>query len=220
MPEINTFLRKAISLFVVLEEEQKTQALNTPTPTAAETGRANPPVAPVPEADISKFEKHFSELFEKANFPGPDYFEFWKMMDSLERHIPDERARMKAVFDALRIQGMTKGILLQTAEQYRNIVVGDKSNFEATVREKVKSEVQGREATIRELEKSKMEKEQAIARLQEEIAAATQQIQALQQEIAVAQSKIESAQSGYITACSAMIAKIEQDIKAFEENIS
>ncbi len=216
MPEINSFLRKAISLFVVLEEEQKTQPTNTPAQKTPETNRAPAPAAQVPEADISKFERHFSELFEKANFPGPDYFEFWKMMDSLEGHIPDERARVKAVFDALRIQGMTKGVLLQTAEQYRNIVLEDKNSFEATVREKVQSEVQGREATMRELEKAKTEKEQAIVRLQEEIAAAMQQVQALQQEMAAAQSKIESAQNGYITACSAMISKIERDIKDFQ----
>jgi hypothetical protein len=216
MPEINSFLRKAISLFVVLEEERKTQPINIPAQKTPATNGASAPAAHVPEADISKFEKHFSELFEKANFPGPDYFEFWKMMDSLEGPIPDERVRVKAVFDALRIQGMTKGVLLQTAEQYRNLVIEDKNNFEAAVRERVQSEVQSRAATIRELEKSKTEKEQAIVRLQEEIAAAMQQMQALQQEIVAAQSKIESAQSGYITACSAMISKIERDIKDFQ----
>ena len=222
---MNSFLKKAVSLFVVLEEDQKAEGAQ-PVARQRETSQneqstAMPKPAPIiREADLSKFEKHFSELFDKANLPGPDYFEFWKMMDTLESHIPDERARMKAVFDSLKIQGLNKGILLQTAEQYRNIVIEDKNNFEAVVQQKVQSEVQGRQAKIQQLEQSKTEKEQMIVRLQEEIAAATQQMQTLQQEIAEEQGKIESAQSGYIMACSAMISKIEQDIKTFQEIIA
>jgi hypothetical protein len=225
MPEMNSFLRKAVSLFVVLEEDQKTEAAQT----AARSNETSPniqntsgpkPTPVIRETDLSKFEKHFSELFDKANLPGPDYFEFWKMMDTLETHIPNEQARMKAVFDSLKIQGLNKGILLQTAERYRNIVIEDKNNFEAVVQQKVQSEVQGRQVKIQQLEKTKTEKEQMIIRLQEEIAAASKQIETLQQEIAEEQNKIESAQSGYIMACSAMISKIEQDIKTFQEVIA
>lgn len=66
----------------------------------------------IKEADISKFEQHFSKLFDEANLPGPNYYEFWKMMDTLEAHIPAEGERMNAVFASLKVQGLSKEVLL------------------------------------------------------------------------------------------------------------
>jgi hypothetical protein len=41
------------------------------------------------EATIDKFDRHFETLFDQANLPGPDYYEFWKMMKTFKPHIKD-----------------------------------------------------------------------------------------------------------------------------------
>ncbi|MBK8555007.1 MAG: hypothetical protein IPL65_04190 [Lewinellaceae bacterium] len=219
---MNSLFRKAIGLFVVLDDEQPSDT-NTPQAVApaapVNTSATSTPVRPVPmkESDLSKFEKHFEELFENTNLPGPDYFEFWKMMDTLEAHIKNEKERMRAVFDSLKIQGLTKDKLNETARQYKEAVITDRNNFEAAVQSKVKSEVEARQANIESLTAGLSEKEATIARLQQEIAAAKEQVVSLQQEIEVEQDKIANAQNGYLLACNAMVSKIEGDIKTFGE---
>jgi chromosome segregation ATPase len=218
MENMNDFIRKAISLFVVLEDE-KQAAPAPPAPTAQKQNEPAPKplqhAKPMAEADLSKFEKHFSELFEKANLPGPDYFEFWRMMDTLESHIPEEKARMKAVFDSLRIQGLNKAVLLDTAGQYKEIVITDRNSFESAVQKKFESEVESRKKAIRDLESSRAEKEKQIARLQQEMAEAAAKVESLKAEILAEENKIVSAQNGYLMACNAMISKIGQDIETF-----
>jgi hypothetical protein len=128
------FLKKALGLFVEFEPNEKTDAnvhhdvaQKFPLSNIKATTQAMPAMS---EADIDKFEQHFSGLFERSNLPGPDYYEFWKMMETLEAHVPDEKTRMAAVFATLSIQGLTKQTLLETAAQSKQIVETDRTEFE------------------------------------------------------------------------------------------
>lgn len=217
-----SFFRKAISLFVVLDEEQpSSSAAPAAESKAVETSSQAPAAAsaaqPMSQADLSKFEKHFQDLFEQTNLPGPDYYEFWKTMDTLEAHIPDESARMHAVFASLQIQGLSKQTLIDTAGKYRQAILQDKANFESAVQKKSESEIAGRQASIQQLEKEREEKRLLIEKLQQEIEATAGKIATLQQEIGAEQGKIESAQQGYLAACTAMVSKIEKDVERFHQ---
>lgn len=222
---MSTFFRKALGLFVVLDEEQPKQAEvpQSTSTTAATPATPRQPQPPAPkqlsEAELSKFEKHFDQLFDQANLPGPDYFEFWKTMDTLEAHIPDEKARMKAVFASLKIQGLSKQTLLDTAGKYKDIILKDKASFESAVQSKSESEIAGREASIQKMEKEREDKRQMIEKLQREIEESAAKIASLQQEIAAEKQKIENAQRGYLAACNAMVAKIDNDIQQFQQII-
>lgn len=219
-----SFFKKALSVFVEMDESPTPSA---PTPTIPTPTTSNQPPqinqqptvaanTPIPQADLGKFVKHFEQLFEKTNLPGPDYYEFWKMMDTLEAHIPDENARIQAVFATLGLQGMTKVTLLDTAAKYKEEVLRDKANFEAAVQQKSDAEIAGRRSNIQSLEAEAGQKNQQIAQLQKEIAAATAKIDQLQQEIAAEESKINTSKQGYLTACGAMISKIDQDMQRFQ----
>lgn len=167
-------------------------------------------------AELAKFEQHFEQLFEKTNLPGPDYFEFWKTMDTLETHIPDESARMQAVYASLKIQGLNKQTLITTAGQYRDVVLQDKANFEAAVQKKSSAEIAGRQSEIAQIEQQNGERLRTIEQLRQEIEASSKRLEQLQQEIEVEQVKIENAQRGYSAACSAMVSKIESDMERFQ----
>lgn len=222
-----SFFKKALSVFVEMDESPTPAAPTTTnsTPTSANqppqiNQQPTGPSTPIPQADLGKFVKHFEQLFEKTNLPGPDYYEFWKMMDTLEVHIPDENARMQAVFATLGLQGMTKVTLLDTASKYKEEVLRDKANFEAAVQQKSDAEIAGRRSNIQSLEAEAGQKNQQIAQLQKEIAAATAKIDQLQQEIAAEESKINNSKQGYLTACGAMISKIDQDMQSFQRVLS
>ena len=220
---MSSLFRKAIGLFVVLDEEQSQQATTERArpmdAQAATTPAPTPANQPISQAELSKFEKHFEQLFEQTNLPGPDYFEFWKTMDTLEAHIPEEKARMKAVFASLTIQGLTKVTLLDTASKYKEAILKDKASFESAVQSKSESEIAGRESEIQKMEKEREEKRQLIEKLQREIEESAAKIASLQQEIAAEKEKIENAQRGYLAACNAMVSKIDNDIQQFQQII-
>lgn len=226
---MSTFFRKAISLFVIQDEstpqksgEQSVARSGAPTPaeqTTSQTVRTASAPPAMTNADLAKFEQHFDQLFEQTNLPGPDYFEFWKTMETLESHIPDETARMKAVYASLQIQGLNKQTLIATAGQYRDVVLQDKANFEAAVQKKSSAEIAGRQTEIAQVEQQNEEKARMIEQLRQEIDASAKRLAALQEEIEVEKSKIESAQRGYLAACMAMVSKIESDMERFQQII-
>ena len=136
-------------------------------------------------------------------------------MDTLESHIPGEQARMKAVFESLKIQGLTKKVLLDSATQYKGVIDKDRTNFENAVKNKVAAEVESRLQTKNAEEASVREKEATIKQLQKEIEESKAEISRLSKEIDEEKGKIQSAQSGYLLACEAMINKIDQDLDEF-----
>jgi len=223
---MSSFFRKAMSLFVVLDENAASQSAASSTPSGATNGPAPEQTVQTAGAqtalsgtDIAKFEQHFQQLFEQTNLPGPDYFEFWKTMDTLEAHIPDEAARMKAVYASLKIQGLNKQTLVGTAGKYKDAVLLDKANFEAAVRKKSEAEIAGRQTEIKKIEQEREEKTKMVEKLRQEIEASAGRLSSLQEEITAEQQKIENAQRGYLAACNAMVSKIEADIEQFQQII-
>lgn len=226
---MSSFFRKAIGLFVVLDEEQSGQTATVAPQGKPATVTQQPAITPQPaagasqqpisQADLTKFEKHFEQLFDQTNLPGPDYYEFWKTMDTLEAHIRDEKELINAVFASLKIQGLNKQILLETAGKYRDVILKDKADFESAVQKKSQDEIAGRQANMQQLGKEREEKRLLIEKLQKEIEESGAKIAALQAEITEEQVKIENAQRGYLAACNAMVSKIENDIQRFQQII-
>jgi hypothetical protein len=217
------FLKKALGLFVEFEPNEKTDAgvhndIAQKFP-LSNINKAKPVATAMSEADIDKFEQHFSGLFERSNLPGPDYFEFWKMMETLEAHVPDEKARMAAVFATLSIQGLTKQKLLETAAQYKQLVETDRNEFEKAANEKALQEVQGRQQQLADLEKKIAQHAETIKRLTEEITAAQLQTGQIKAEITEHEQKISSSRQGYQLACHAMINKIETDLQKIQTSL-
>jgi chromosome segregation ATPase len=221
-----SLFKKALSIFVELDETTPNNASapqttgNTPPPVQQTPAQQQvAPSASIQQADLGKFVKHFEQLFDNANLPGPDYYEFWKMMDTLESHIPDENARIQAVFATLSMQGLNKAGLIDSAGTYKAEILRDKSNFEAAVQQKADAEISGRRNSIQQLEAEAAQKQQQIAQMQKEIEASGKKIAQLQQEIAAEETKIASSQQGYLAACNAMMSKIENDVQRFQQQL-
>lgn len=217
---MSNFLKKALNVFVEFENkerdlrEQATEDLSL----RITAGRAVVGES-LNDEEIDKFEKHFHALFEKANLPGPDYFEFWKMMETLESHVPDERTRMAAVFATLAVQGLSKEKLADSAEQYRKIVESDKKGFMDAVSTKLQAEIEDRKQAVAAWEKKNAENAELVRKLTEEITANQNKIKSVNQEIGETESRILSNKKGYNTACDAMMAKIVSDIQKIQTKL-
>jgi hypothetical protein len=219
--------KKALGLFVEFEPEE-TQPVNPHSswgedglPLQVKSNKKSSTVTTgfISQNDLDKFEKHFEELFDKANLPGPDYYEFWKMMETLEAAVPDETVRMTAVFATLKIQGLSKEMLISSAEKYLQVVDKDKLEFQNAVNTKVLGEIEGRKSTVDELEKKNNSNTEMIQQLTKEINDNLQKITALKKEVIDEEAKINSNQNGYNIACDAMLAKLSTDIQKIKSTL-
>jgi chromosome segregation ATPase len=215
------FFKKALGIFLEFDEDPNAEQNENPQ-TAVNKNTSNNTTSNKPamnHADIDKFEKHFEKLFDQANLPGPDYFEFWKMMETLEAHIADEKARIAAVYASLTIQGMTKDKLVKSASQYKEIIEKDKLQFHSALNEKAKAELESRKGLVSDLEKKIISHSEMIQKLTKEITDAQAKIGTLNSEIVQEESKLQSIQGGYGLACDAMLSKISKDIQKIQTTI-
>ena len=227
-----SIFKKALGLFVEFEPEEP--KITTPTSTWSDDGlplqvrptskattgaltqRTNISLS---QGDIDKFEKHFETLFDSANLAGPDYYEFWKMMETLEAAVPDEAVRMNAVYSTLKIQGLTKDNLVSSAEKYLKLLDKDKLEFKNAVSTKVQGEIEGRKISINNLEDKNKQNGELIQKLTAEINDNAQKITALKKELIDEEAKINNNTNGYNIACDAMLSKLSSDIQKIKTSL-
>jgi hypothetical protein len=202
--------KRILSAFVELKEEENSSPANSNKETPVYRETITKSYQPVEKND--RFVQYFEKLFREANLPGPDYFEFSKMIEAM-KSIPDEKARYAAAYAGLSVQGLDKEKLLSTATEYLRILKADAANFGNTV-----------DAALQEkviLKKQEMgEKTARIEQLSNEINELHRQIEILQHEISENEEKIESNSGSYKRESENMKAGIERDIEKIKQHIN
>jgi len=161
--------------------------------------------------DLGKFVQHFDDLFNSANLPGPDYYEFTKMSEAMGA-LGDE-IKFPAVFNALKVQGLTKTALLNSAQEYIKIIDNDTAQFNAAIDQKVVSEIEASKAKVESLRSTIKNKTDMILALQKEIEQHTQDIQTVSSSIQDEESKLSIKINSYKTACESKKMAITTDIQ-------
>jgi hypothetical protein len=209
--------RKILSAFVDVGEESKEPSADRRPPGAAPVPvTAAPvtttPIAPVTPATEQRFAGYFDKLFSDANIPGPDYYEFTRMIGAMQA-MPDERARYAAAFAGLQVQGLDREKLLSTANEYLRVLTTDADQFQKTVDTALQEKVHSRSTEAEE-------KGRRIQELSQEMAALQQQIGALQQEVAANKEKLEASRNGYAVESERRRQQILTDIGKIKEFIN
>lgn len=195
-----SFGKKILSAFVDIEEEPSNEKQE-----AAPSPFKSQPSEAVSEASHEKFKLYFEKLFKDANLPGPDYFEFSKMIQAMQS-IPDEKTRYISAFAGLSVQGLDKSKLIASAEEYIKILHADSENFNTTINTAVNEKV---EQKRKELE----EKSKRIQELTREINDLNNSILLLGNEIKENEEKINNNLNGYAVESTRFKTRIEQDIQ-------
>ncbi|HXB06637.1 MAG TPA: hypothetical protein VNW04_05970 [Puia sp.] len=196
--------KKILSAFVDVEADPKQP------PVEAKPAEAAP--VPVSPATEQRFAGYFDKLFSDANIPGPDYYEFSRMIGAMQA-IADERARYAAAFAGLQVQGLDKDKLLSTANEYLRLLEADADQFRKTVDTALQEKVQARNAEAEE-------KALRIQALSQEILKLQQQIGVLQKEVAEAREKLGVNSSGYAAECERRRQQILTDIGKIKQFIN
>lgn len=171
------------------------------------------------KANFEKFQLHFSKLLEDANLPGPDYYEFLKVMESLQQHIPDEKTRITVGFTSLAVSGLTKDKLLESAQHYLGVLAQDKEKFVNSLIAKQQDEVVGRDKRSAGLQDKIAENSRIIQKLTKEITEAQIEIGKLSEEKKSAEERLRGNQEGYGSVNGAMVAKIQNDIAKIQATL-
>ena len=192
--------KKILSAFIETTESSPAA------PAAAVTPKAEVvPEAQAAPASDQRFADYFDKLFSDANIPGPDYYEFSKMVAAMQV-IPDERARYSAAFAGLQVQGLDKQKLLSTAAEYLRMLTADAGQFQATVETALQEKVHSRTAEADDKSRRIQALSQEILKLQEEIAA-------MQREIGENRDKLTASGSAYAAESGRRKQQIESDIQ-------
>lgn len=196
---MSNFGKKILSAFVDIEDSENEESIKTnPQNVAAST-------AYVSSDKSEKFNAYFSKLFQDSNMPGPDYYEFSKMVDAMQI-IPDEKTRYLSAFAGLSVQGLSKDRLVESAAQYLKILDADAENFNSTLNVALQDKVEQRRKQLEE-------KSKRIQELTREIQDLNNSILVLGNEIKENEEKIKDNQSGYSSELQKFKSKIEQDVQ-------
>jgi len=209
---MSNFAKRILSTFVEIDEtadnaEKKVSSQPSPERhTDAVSSTTNVVFA------SDKFKIYFDNLFKETNFPGPDYYEFTKMIEAMNA-ISDEKTRFVSAYAGLSLQGLDKDKLIKTANQYLQMVDNDAKNFQGTVEKALQEKVVGKK---KEME----DKAKRIQDLTKEINELTAKLESLNNDIRENEQKINANAGTYRHESDTMKNKITQDIQKINQYIS
>jgi len=177
--------KKILSFFIKEEETPVRQSGTVARPTPA---TATAPTSAAPEiqkptvtnaipnaagtANIDrKFVEHFVTLLEKANLPGPDYFEYKQALKSMETLGLGEEKQFQAAWASFKAMGGGKetNILSTSANQYLSILDKDRTSFLKDVEKAINDRVGALQNEQQKLEDTNKAYAQQIADLQKKM---------------------------------------------------
>jgi hypothetical protein len=175
------------------------------------------PTVTVNSDDTQKFMQHFDELFDQANLPGPDYYEFAKMCQAMSA-LPDD-TKFTAAFSGLQVQGLTKIKLLESAQHYIAIIDQDAAKFNTAIDQKILADVKQKRDDIEKKKKALADKVQLIAQLQAELANDNNEIATLTSDADEQERKATEKGAIYKQACQMKKDQISGDLNKINTHI-
>lgn len=173
------------------------------------------PSVGIPQGSIDitsagEFDKYFLDIMEKANLPGPDYFEFAKALEGLKNAGLPEEQKLLAVFAGFQAQGVAPQQLVDAANKYIDILNSKKTGeFDASV-VTAQNVILGKEQRIDALVKENAE---IAAKLQKN----NEEVQFLTQERVNLLGKLESKKTTFNMSFQNFIQKIQKDIESIQK---
>jgi len=205
------FGKKILGAFVELKDdkEETDAALVNPSP-VQETSYNTQGSSSIGSSD--KFRNYFDKLFMDSNIPGPDYFEFSKMVQAMSA-IPDEKTKYLTAFAGLSIQGLDKKKLLETATHYLELIDADAKNFHSMVAKTLQEKVTAKK-------KEMDDKTKRIQDLNREIAELSSGLEAISNEVKDNEEKINANAANYQAEMLQLKDRISQDAQKINQYIS
>jgi gas vesicle protein len=213
---------KKILSFFIKESEEPAKAVPV-AKTAAEQPRqvataTVPNVAGTMNID-RKFVEHFVSLLEKANLPGPDYFEYKQALQSMEGLGLGEEKQFQAAWASFKAMGGAKetSILQTSAEQYLSILDKDRASFLKDVEKAIKERVGALQDEHKKLEESNASLAQQIADLQKKMEDNKNRLGQISGEVTEQSAKINANKDSFELTYLSFVEQIKSDLNKINQ---
>ncbi len=215
---MSDFLRKAAGLIFNVEdskEEPAGQKSSIPqkavSQAAAHTGGHNTSPTVTPDnSSVEKFQAYFKALYNKANLPGPDFYEYHNMVEAMGDLITDD-VKYPSVFAGFGGQ-LDKEKLVNSGQQYLDIIAADRADFDKTFQV-------AKLQKVAERQKLADKKAVEIKALQEKIAALNQEIVQLSQQASADELRLNNEQAAYLQQSDSFRQRITNSIERIKQYI-
>ncbi|MCE7060482.1 hypothetical protein [Dyadobacter sp. CY343] len=213
--------KKILSFFIKESEEPaKTAAVTKPA-----VGQPEPQPAPTVSNVAGtmqidrKFVDHFVSLLEKANLPGPDYFEYKQALQSMEGLGLGEEKQFQAAWASFKAMGGPKepAILKSSADQYLNILDKDRSSFLKDVEKAIKDRVGALQEEQKKLEESNTAISQQILNLQKKIEDNKNRLGQISGEVTEQSAKINANKDSFEATHVSFVEQIKSDLNKINQ---
>lgn len=208
--------RKILSFFINESEE--------PQRPAPATQPSSPQVKPEAVQTVTnvagtatvdrKFVDHFVDLLEKANLPGPDYFEYKQALKSMDGLGLGEEKQFQAAWASFKAMGGIKDttILKTSADQYLGILEKDRSSFLKDVDAAIKDRVGSLNDELNKLEENNDAFAKQIIELQAKMDANKNRLGQISGEISEQSAKINANRDSFEVTFNSFVEQIKSDI--------
>lgn len=190
----------------LIDEIKKEDPIATLAPTYTPTGSLD---KPLPEHIL-----YFEKLIDQANatnpsFQGADYKEFIDNKLDID-DIADEALKYKTAYNVLKSSGLTKAKLLQTAQEYLELIGRDLNNFQGAQSLKYRKEIGPKEEQIQK-------KAEELQALQQKINKLKSEINSLGQEVTLAKEKMNTVRTSFLLAGELKQNEIAGEVKKIDQ---
>lgn len=201
--------KKILGAFVDLGDDSSEGVQPEPTPAAKTENTVSYNTAAIGPSD--KFKQYFETLLKDSNMPGPDYYEFIKMVEAMHS-ITDEKIKYTTAFTGLSIQGLDKKKLLDSAAGYLQLLEKDAANFHSTVDNALQDKVIARKKEMTGIS-------QRIQELTKEINDLTGKLELMKNEVKDNEAKINASSGSYAFELDNIKNTIRQDIQKINQYV-
>lgn len=216
------FIDKLKGIFIEVDDSKKN---NNESKTSADSSTtSNPQVEAKVKAssgqNLQKFVELLSNVLEKNNFPGYDYFEFKKALQSVSKLGNMEEAMMfKTVYAAAQSMNVSSTQLITTAKKYLELMENEKSNFMQSAESFLTQNIKTKTEEVQILEKSLADNKIKLEQLNKEITEQEARISGASNELNEIKVKVEVNKSDFMSAYSGFVEEIQQDIQKMERHL-
>lgn len=217
--------KKILSFFIKDVEETAPggqasgQTASKPAATAPEPSKPVPAPATVTNAAGTgqidkKFVEHFVNLLEKANLPGPDYFEYKQALQSMEGLGLGEEKQFQAAWASFKAMGGAKdtAVLKTSADQYLGILSKDRDSFLKDVERAIRERVGALQDEHKKLEETNAAYAQQIIDLQKKIDDNKNRISQISGEVSEQTAKINTNKESFEVTYLSFVDQIQSDL--------
>jgi len=199
----------------VVKTETKRPTIVTTTPSSVLSVNALPTPVNVTQQEIDEFTQYLMGVYEKGNFPGPDYQEFMSAVNEVSSSDPSlkDATTFKTVFAGFKVQGVKKERLLQTAQAYIDMIKNESLAFGQTIDNKLATEVGDKRNRADSLLKQNDEIEKQIASMNEKKARNVETANALIAEVSEQESTFVAKKSGFEIAANKFISEVQTNVQ-------